>query len=107
MNEDSHEGGGGGVAVKSERDNRDAVEQLLGQSLLSSAALTSVSPDYTTLFPYCILLQLNISMSVFLLHTLHVYLISLKRHQFSAHDLSYGSQYTHIIPPSLTRCTGL
>lgn len=70
--------GGGGVAVKSERDNRDAVEQLLGQSLLSSAALTSVSPDYTTLFPYCILLQLNISMSVFLLHTLHVYLISLK-----------------------------
>lgn len=28
--------GGGGVAVKSERDNRDAVEQLLGQSLCST-----------------------------------------------------------------------
>lgn len=70
--EDSPEGGGGGV--KSERDKRDIVEQLLGHSLLSSAALTSLSSDYTTLFPYCILLQLNISMSVFLPHTLHLYL---------------------------------
>lgn len=45
------EGGGGGVARKSERDNRDVVEQLLDQPLLSSAAVTSASPDYTTLFP--------------------------------------------------------
>lgn len=50
----------------------DTVEQLSGQSLLTSAALTSMSPDYTTLFPYCILLQRNTSMYNILLHTLHL-----------------------------------
>lgn len=42
------EGGGGGAAGKSERLREwltDRVEQLSGKSLLSSAALTSMSPD--------------------------------------------------------------
>lgn len=47
----------------------DTVEQL---SLLSSAALTPVSPDQTTLFPYYVLLQRNTNMLVFLLHALHL-----------------------------------
>lgn len=59
----------------------DAVEQLSGQSLLSSAALTSMSPDYTTLFPYCCLLQINTIMMVFLVHAFHLFL-KFKRHQF-------------------------
>lgn len=61
----------------------DRVEQLSGQSLLNSAALTSVSPDYTTPFPYCFLLQINTNMSVFLLHALPLYLKSSKDISFA------------------------
>lgn len=54
MSEDICSGGGGVRKVKGIREwLADGVEQLSGQSLLSASALTSVSPDYTTLFPYC------------------------------------------------------